>query len=123
MERIVSKTNDTLRFAITEGHGPLADGELDVVTGGSEYIAARGIEPIDTRQTDDGHHEMSDLSAVGEPAHRWRRQRRASVAAPAIGWSALAWMEKIMSKTNATSSLDDGTKHQRHQLQDDDLAR
>jgi hypothetical protein len=36
MEKIMSKTNDTSDFgrATLEDHGPLADSELDAVTGG-----------------------------------------------------------------------------------------
>ena len=43
---------------------------------------------------------MSDLGAAGEPVHRSGDRRCASVAAPATGWSALAWMETIMSNTS-----------------------
>jgi hypothetical protein len=39
------------------------------------------------------------------------------VPAPAIGWSTLAWMEKIMSKTNDTSTLASRDR----ELRDDEL--
>ncbi len=52
----------------------------------------------------DGHHEMSDLGADGEPVHGdaasvepvWPHQR---------GWSALAWMEEIMTKTTHNAEV------------------
>jgi hypothetical protein len=34
MEKIMSKTNDTSKAAALEDHHPLADSELDAVTGG-----------------------------------------------------------------------------------------
>jgi hypothetical protein len=38
MEKIMSKTNETSRPATPEDHRPLADSELDVVTGGLVVI-------------------------------------------------------------------------------------
>jgi hypothetical protein len=49
---------------------------------------------------------MSDLGFASEPLHSATRCLAASVTAPSDGWSTLAWMEKIMSKTNDTSKLD-----------------
>ena len=40
----MSKTNDTSRPATLEGHRPLADGELDAVTGGLVVLAI--IQPL-----------------------------------------------------------------------------
>ncbi|MGB7455926.1 MAG: hypothetical protein WBM51_09600, partial [Pseudolabrys sp.] len=38
MEKIMSKTNDTSNLATLEDHRPLADTELDAVTGGMLYL-------------------------------------------------------------------------------------
>jgi hypothetical protein len=35
MEKIMSKTNDTSKPAVLEDHRPLADSELDAVSGGT----------------------------------------------------------------------------------------
>jgi hypothetical protein len=38
MEKIMSKTNGTSTPAALEDHRPLADSELDAVSGGTDYI-------------------------------------------------------------------------------------
>jgi len=40
MEKIMSKTNDTSKPTALEDHRPLADTELDAVSGGNLYEAA-----------------------------------------------------------------------------------
>jgi hypothetical protein len=44
MENVMSKTNDTSKPTTLEGHRPLADNELDAVTGGLVVLAI--IQPL-----------------------------------------------------------------------------
>ena len=44
METIMSKTNDTSNLATLEHHDPLADSELDAVTGGADAATAKLYE-------------------------------------------------------------------------------
>jgi hypothetical protein len=44
MEKTMSKTNDTSRSATLEDHRPLAESELDAVTGGLVVLAI--IQPL-----------------------------------------------------------------------------
>jgi hypothetical protein len=44
MEKIMTKTNDTWRVAALEDHRPLADSELDAVSGGLVVLAI--IQPL-----------------------------------------------------------------------------
>jgi hypothetical protein len=52
---------------------------------------------------------MSDLAAAGEPVHSGSETDVQPVGRTNTGWSALACMETIMSKTNDTSKLGHAT--------------
>jgi hypothetical protein len=46
MEKIMSKINDTWRVAALEDHRPLADSELDAVTGGTSNAVPKLYEAV-----------------------------------------------------------------------------
>jgi len=71
----------------------------------------------------DGHHEMSDLAAGGEPVHRHTQVLSEITSASRQRerqHRAVLWMEKIMSKTNLESRKVREPKER--ELRDDELA-
>jgi hypothetical protein len=54
MEKIMSKTNDTSRFAALENHHPLADSELDAVSGGEGTYLAFKLTDVVVSSGSDG---------------------------------------------------------------------